>query len=71
MALKYAKLFVTFSSYGYMWGYVEYQPPYISAPGGLLRLPQLLATLRLLRLLTAASNSNLPNNERSELGKIV
>jgi hypothetical protein len=29
-----AKMFGYLSNYGYMWGYIEYQPPYIGVPGG-------------------------------------
>jgi hypothetical protein len=30
-----AKLFVHFTADGYMWGYIEYHPPYTGAPKGI------------------------------------
>ena len=28
-------MFGHLSEYGYMWGYFNYQPPYVGAPGGI------------------------------------
>jgi hypothetical protein len=48
-----AKMFGHISVYGYMWGYIEYYPPYIGAPGGIRTHNRLIRSNSIIPMIVA------------------